>query len=181
MLFTPSHKGGALLYRPTGAHQAKTADPLLYEARKTHQPLRWQLSSIQVSTVAEKGIWDYTNGTRNSLPTGIFLSWYFHTPEPLPVDCTGRRRRQKWFSGMDSCRDGAEGIPTRWTSQPSVLQQFSVNCSCTAKLSHNPSHLRGFYTSQAALNCNPSLTQFQSQWGVLSCPVTKRMLEEEPI
>lgn len=38
MLLTPSHKGGALLCGPTGAHQVKTADPLLYKARKTHQP-----------------------------------------------------------------------------------------------------------------------------------------------
>lgn len=146
MLLIPSHKGGALLYGPAGAHQVKTADPLLHEARKTHQPIRWQLSRIQVPIVAGKGIWDCTNGTRNSLPTGIFLSWYFQTPEPLPVGCIGRgrRRRQKWFSGMDSCRDGTEGIPTCWISQPSVLKQFSVNCSCTAKLSHSPSHLRRF-------------------------------------
>lgn len=73
-----------------------------------------------------------------------FLSWYFQTPEPLPLGCTGRgrRRRQKSFSGMDSSRDGTEGIPTCWTSQPSVFKQFSVNCSCRAKLSHSPSHLR---------------------------------------
>lgn len=103
--------------------------------------MRWHLLRIQVPTMAGKGIWDCTNGTRNSLPTGIFLSWYFQTPELLPVGCTGRRRRrrQKSFSGMDSCRDGTEGIPTCWTSQPSVFKQFSVNCSFRAKLSHSPS------------------------------------------
>lgn len=35
--------------------------------------MRWQLPRIQVPTMAGKGIWDCTNGTRNSLPTGIFF------------------------------------------------------------------------------------------------------------
>lgn len=65
---------------------------------------------------------------------------------------------------MDSCRDGTEGIPICWISQPSVLKQFSVNCSCTAKLSHSPSRLRRFYTSPAA----PSLRSLPSP---ISVPV----------
>lgn len=76
-LLTPSHKGGALLHGPTRAQQVRTAEPLLHEARKTHQPMRWQLPRIQVPTVAGKGIWDCTNGTRNSLPTGIFCHGIF--------------------------------------------------------------------------------------------------------
>lgn len=73
----PQPQGRSPSLWAAGDHQVRTADPLLYEARKTHQPVRWQLPRIQAPTAAGKGIWDCTNGTRNSLATGIFCPGIF--------------------------------------------------------------------------------------------------------